>query len=129
MRKRGSYTLDSGHVHVDIVAIKRIHHTGHTIWNFADDTRVARLLRGAAEAGFYPGMILYLTYWFPSHRRARMVALFMCAIAVSGIFGGPLSGWIMESMQSTNLAMFVLAGVLLVGALLTYKVPAKLVNK
>lgn len=60
---------------------------------------VLRFLLGAAEAGFYPGMILYLTYWFPSHRRARMVALFMCAIPVSGIFGGPLSGFIMESMQ------------------------------
>ncbi|QKS60639.1 MFS transporter [Cupriavidus gilardii] len=63
---------------------------------------VLRLLLGAAEAGFYPGMILYLTYWFPSHRRARMVALFMCAIPVSGIFGGPLSGWIMESMQGVS---------------------------
>ena len=63
---------------------------------------VLRFLLGAAEAGFYPGMILYLTYWFPSHRRARMVALFMCAIPVSGIFGGPLSGWIMESMQGVS---------------------------
>ena len=61
-----------------------------------------RFLLGAAEAGFYPGMILYLTYWFPSHRRARMVALFMCAIPVSGILGGPLSGWIIESMHDTG---------------------------
>ncbi|KMN37796.1 MFS transporter [Chromobacterium sp. LK1] len=57
-----------------------------------------RFLLGAAEAGFYPGIILYLTYWFPSHRRARMVALFMSAIPLSGIFGSPLSGWIMDGM-------------------------------
>ena len=55
-----------------------------------------RFLLGVAEAGFYPGIILYLTYWFPSYRRARVIALFMTAIPVSGIFGGPLSGWIME---------------------------------
>ena len=60
---------------------------------------VLRFLLGAAEAGFYPGMILYLTYWFPSNRRAKMVAVFMCAIPVSGVLGGPLSGLIMEQMQ------------------------------
>jgi MFS family permease len=54
-----------------------------------------RFLLGAAEAGFYPGAILYLTYWFPAHRRARIVALFVSAIPVAGIFGNPLSGWIM----------------------------------
>jgi D-galactonate transporter len=61
-----------------------------------------RFLLGVAEAGFYPGIILYLTYWFPSYRRARMVALFMTAIPVSGIFGGPLSGWIMETFAGLN---------------------------
>jgi len=60
---------------------------------------VLRFLLGVAEAGFYPGMILYMTYWFPSYRRARMVALFMCAIPVSGIVGGPVSGGIMDAMQ------------------------------
>jgi len=63
---------------------------------------VLRFLLGIAEAGFYPGMILYMTYWFPSYRRARMVALFMCAIPVSGIFGGPLSGGIMDLMQGVG---------------------------
>ncbi|SAK75646.1 major facilitator transporter [Caballeronia arationis] len=58
---------------------------------------VLRFLLGLAEAGFYPGVILYLTYWFPSHRRAKIVAVFMSAIPVSGIFGNPLSGWIMQS--------------------------------
>ena len=56
-----------------------------------------RFLLGVAEAGFYPGIILYLTYWFPSYRRARIIALFMTAIPVSGIIGGPLSGWIMDT--------------------------------
>jgi D-galactonate transporter len=61
-----------------------------------------RFLLGVAEAGFYPGIILYLTYWFPSYRRARMVALFMTAIPISGIFGGPLSGWIMDAFAGVN---------------------------
>ncbi|GAA3825591.1 MFS transporter [Streptomyces phyllanthi] len=63
---------------------------------------VLRFLLGAAEAGFYPGVILYCTYWFPSHRRARVIALFMSAIPVAGIFGNPLSGWIMDRFQGVN---------------------------
>src|ERR1700689_4614197 len=55
-----------------------------------------RFLLGLAEAGFFPGVILYLTYWYPSHRRARMVASFMLAIPLSGIIGGPVSGFIMQ---------------------------------
>jgi D-galactonate transporter len=57
---------------------------------------VMRFLLGVAEAGFFPGIILYLTYWFPAQRRARMVCTFMTAIPVAGLIGGPLSGWIME---------------------------------
>src|SRR5205085_3876725 len=53
---------------------------------------VLRFLLGVAEAGFFPGMILYLTYWFPANERARAVALFMTANAVAGIVGGPLAG-------------------------------------
>lgn len=60
---------------------------------------ILRFLLGLAEAGFYPGVILYLTYWFPAHRRARIIAVFMSAIPVAGIFGNPLSGWIMDSFQ------------------------------
>jgi D-galactonate transporter len=56
-----------------------------------------RFLLGAAEAGFFPGIILYLTYWYPARRRARMVALFMSGVAVAGVIGGPLSGWIMTA--------------------------------
>jgi len=59
---------------------------------------VMRFLLGLAEAGFFPGVILYLTYWYPSHRRGRITALFMTGIAISGVIGGPLSGWIMHSL-------------------------------
>jgi MFS transporter, ACS family, phthalate transporter len=62
---------------------------------------IARMLLGAAEAGFYPGIILYLTYWFPSGRRARITSRFLLAIAVSGIIGGPISGWILNNMVDT----------------------------
>lgn len=52
---------------------------------------VLRFLLGACEAGFFPGMIFYLTYWFPSHERARAVAKFMTATSLAGVVGGPLS--------------------------------------
>ncbi|MFT3799620.1 MAG: MFS transporter [Burkholderiaceae bacterium] len=54
-----------------------------------------RFLLGVAEAGFYPGVILYLTYWFPNHRRGKMTAIFQAGIPVAGMIGNPLSGWIM----------------------------------
>ena len=60
---------------------------------------ILRCLLGMAEAGLFPGVILYLTYWYPSHRRGKMVALFMAAQPVSGLVGGPLSGWILQSLQ------------------------------
>ncbi|RWR04668.1 MFS transporter [Paenirhodobacter populi] len=66
-----------------------------TEWQFY----LLRFLLGAAEAGFYPGVILYLTYWFPSHRRAKMFALFQMGSPAAGIFGNPLSGWIMDSFH------------------------------
>jgi len=61
-----------------------------------------RFILGIAEAGFFPGIILYLTYWYPADRRARMVALFMAAPPLAGIVGGPLSGWIMESFSGSG---------------------------
>jgi D-galactonate transporter len=61
-----------------------------------------RFALGLAEAGFFPSIILYLTYWYPSERRARMISLFMTAIPISGMLGGPLSGWIMHSMEGVN---------------------------
>ena len=61
-----------------------------------------RFMLGVAEAGFFPGIILYLTYWFPASRRAKMVALFMTAIAISNALGSPLSGAIMQYMDGYN---------------------------
>src|SRR5262252_10718612 len=59
---------------------------------------VLRFLLGCFEAGFYPGVVLYLTYWFPARRRARMLAGFLTSIPLSNILGGPISGWIMSEM-------------------------------
>ena len=57
-----------------------------------------RFLLGIAEAGFYPGIVLYLTYWFPSKLRSQVCALFFIGIPIAGFIGGPLSGFIMKSM-------------------------------
>jgi len=57
-----------------------------------------RFLLGVFEAGFFPGIILYFTYWFPGTHRARIIAIFMSGIAVAGVIGGPVSGWIMNDM-------------------------------
>src|SRR6202158_3838008 len=51
-----------------------------------------RFILGVAEAGFFPGVILYLTYWFPARERARSVALFMTATALAGVVAGPVAG-------------------------------------
>ncbi|MGB7193877.1 MAG: MFS transporter [Collimonas pratensis] len=61
-----------------------------------------RFLLGVAEAGFFPGVILYLTYWYPAHRRGKMTALFMTGVPVSGVIGGPLSGWIMKALPGVH---------------------------
>src|SRR4051794_18394373 len=58
-----------------------------------------RFLLGIAEAGFFPGMILYLSYWFPARERARAVGVFMSAIAISYAIGAPISGGIMSVMD------------------------------
>jgi D-galactonate transporter len=63
---------------------------------------LVRFFLGVAEAGFFPGIILYLTYWFPASRRARATSLFMTAVAFAGIIGGPLSGWILHSLDGAN---------------------------
>jgi D-galactonate transporter len=61
-----------------------------------------RFILGMAEAGFFPGIIYYLSQWFPASTRARIVAPFMTGIAASGVIGGPLSGWILGTMQGVN---------------------------
>jgi MFS transporter, ACS family, tartrate transporter len=57
---------------------------------------VLRFLLGAAEAGFFPGIILHLSYWFPAHRRAAITSLFMAAVPISVIFGSPISSALLE---------------------------------
>jgi len=59
---------------------------------------IVRFLLGVAETGFIPAILLYLTYWFPSSRRSKVTALFLTGIPMSGVIGGPLSGWILNGM-------------------------------
>ena len=60
---------------------------------------ILRFFLGVAEAGFFPGIILYLTYWYPSSRRGKITAMFMTGIPISGVVGGPLSGWILNQFN------------------------------
>ena len=60
---------------------------------------VLRFLLGVFEAGFFPGIVLYLTYWFPANRRAAAISVFFAGVAVAGVLGGLLSGWIMRDMS------------------------------
>ena len=59
---------------------------------------VVRFLLGAAEAGFFPGIILFLTYWFPAEVRARVVGMFMIAVPVSSLIGSPVSTAILTAV-------------------------------
>jgi MFS transporter, ACS family, tartrate transporter len=88
-----------------------------------------RFLLGAAEAGFFPGVILYLKNWFPARARARTVARFMTAAPLSGVVGGPLSGALLGLHPTPFMAgwqwMFLMEGipaVLLGGVALAYLV-------
>lgn len=65
---------------------------------------VLRFLLGAAEAGFFPGVIFYLTHWFPSRERARAISLFMMATQIAGVVGGPLSGVLLALNGCCHLA-------------------------
>jgi len=62
---------------------------------------IMRCLLGLAEAGFFPGIIYYLTLWYPSSYRSTRTAWFVCAIAVSGVIGNPISGWIMDILSGS----------------------------
>lgn len=84
--------------------------------NGATSLYVLRILLGVAEAGFYPGVLLYLTVWVPAKYRARYLAYFVIGGSLAGVFGSPLSGWIIDSGQSLIgitgwRAMFILEGV------------------
>jgi len=92
-----------------------------------------RFLLGIAEAGFFPGVILYMTYWFTAKERAQIVALFMTANAVCYIFGSPVSGWILDHSKEWHVGiiqyawqwLFVLEGfpAVLLGFAVLYYLP------
>ncbi|MCT9071317.1 MFS transporter [Cupriavidus gilardii] len=94
-----------------------------------------RFLLGVFEAGFFPGVVLYLTYWFPAARRARINGLFMTSFAIAGVIGGPLAGFIMTTMDGVDgLAnwqwLFVLEGIpsVLAGIAVMMYLPEKPAN-
>jgi MFS family permease len=79
---------------------------------------VLRLILGVLEAGFFPGAVLYLTYWFPSRMRGEILGLFYLGVPISLIIGGPLSGFLLEmppwaGLQSWQ-SMFLIEGLLAV---------------
>lgn len=63
---------------------------------------IFRFLLGVAEAGFFPGVLFYLTFWFPDRLRGRITSMFVMAMPMGGIFAGPMSGWIMTSMNGVG---------------------------
>lgn len=88
-----------------------------------------RFLLGVAEAGFFPGVILYLTAWFPLSHRAKAVALFMTATPLAGLIGSPVSGLILEMHALLGLSgwqwLFLIEGApaVLLGVILFFRLP------
>lgn len=76
---------------------------------------ICRVLLGIAEAGFYPAMLLYLTYWFPQKYQAKALAVFCAAIAIANVIGGPIASLIMANIDWFGIAgwrwLFILEGV------------------
>jgi MFS transporter, ACS family, tartrate transporter len=79
-----------------MLAIWGLISTGNALIQGATSYYVLRFILGVAEAGFFPGMLLYMTYWFPREWRGRFVASFMAAIPMANIVGGPLSSIILQ---------------------------------
>ena len=88
-----------------------------------------RFLLGSAEAGFFPGIIFYLTFWYPNERRAHAIASFMTAVAISGVIGNPISGFLLQMHGRGGLAgwqwLFLLEGIptVLLGVLTFFILP------
>ncbi|HEY2468496.1 MAG TPA: MFS transporter [Terracidiphilus sp.] len=84
----------------------------------AESLYTVRLLLGIAEAGFFPGVILYLTYWFPSRVRGEVMGLFYIGVPIAMIFGNPLSGLLLEMHSLAGLQgwqwMFLVEGLIAV---------------
>jgi len=87
---------------------------------------VARFFLGVAEAGFFPGILYYLTYWFRQRQQAQAIGLFLTALPTASIVGGPLSGWIMDHVHGFGLSgwrwLLILEAIpALICGLLTYR--------
>jgi ACS family tartrate transporter-like MFS transporter len=65
---------------------------------------VARFILGAAEAGFYPGIVYYLAYWFRQREQAQAIGLFLTALPAASILGGPVSGWVLDHVHAFGLS-------------------------
>jgi len=92
---------------------------------------VLRFLLGVAEAGFYPGIILYFTYWFPRRERAQAVALFMIGMPLTSVLGAPLSGFILDHVHWLGFSswrwLLILEGIpaVLAGLLTYFRLPSR----
>ena len=79
------------------------------------DIAICRFLLGAAEAGFYPGIVLYFTYWFPAKHHARAVSLFLVGMGLANIIGGPFATWILDKVTWFGMAgwrwIFIVEGI------------------
>src|SRR5262249_5544539 len=87
---------------------------------------LARFLLGIGEAGFFPGIVLYLTYWFPERERARAIAFFMTPQPITSILGAPFSGLILDRVHWLGLSswrwLLILEGVpALIGGIAAYR--------
>jgi ACS family tartrate transporter-like MFS transporter len=93
---------------------------------------VLRFLLGLAEAGLYPGMILYMTYWFPQATRARFISLFLAAVPAASVIGAPVSGWLLgfDGALRGWQWMLLLEGIpsLLLGAAVLWLLPDRPAN-
>ena len=91
----------------------------------------ARLLLGVAEAGFFPGVILYLTYWFRQRDQARIIALFVTALPITSVLGAPLSGFILDHAHWASVAswrwLLILEGLpaIVCGILTVFLLPSR----
>jgi ACS family tartrate transporter-like MFS transporter len=86
---------------------------------------VVRFLLGLAEAGYFPGIALYLTYWFRQREQAQAIALFLAGIPVTSILGSPVSGFLLDHVHWMNVSswrwLLILEGIpAVVGGVLTY---------
>jgi MFS transporter, ACS family, tartrate transporter len=86
----------------------------------------ARFLLGLAEAGFFPGILYYLSYWFRQRQQAQTIGLFLTALPTASILGGPISGWILDHVHAFGLSSWRWLLILealpaIAGGLLTYR--------